>query len=310
MIRQQRDCNGDTEEGRNKIPLYVVQSVENIQTGHDIRLPSRSDFIADDDSWMDNLFPVEGNTALEGPSDLITEFGVKHNNTSRYPDYDVVKHRGEALHWTDGPDVGRGHHSEERAVVPDRRHPPPTTDENKTDGKLAFQTQYVNLMFSSFSIKGWGHDGTSCFPCHQLHLIEEPTCVYRCILILLPIQFMNSPPLVFHRLLTTTSFPFRIIFANDAFLRLRRNESVLGSSLFDCLVSDDMVMKPQISRAKAFLRSVLRGSGCSIRIVSAEDSASSFMTIPCVVNAYPVVSNGIGSEDIRYYAMRFHDVQT
>ena len=109
-----------------------------------------------------------------------------------------------------------------------------------------------------------------------------------------------------HRVLTLTSFPFRIVFANVAFIRLRRNESVIGASLFDCFVSDDMETKPHLSQAKSFLGSLLNGVGSAIQIVAAENRA----TIPCVVNAYPVVSNETGAQDICYYAMRFNDIQT
>ena len=147
-----------------------------MQKGNDVRWAGQSDFIPDDDSWMDNLFLFEGNI-LERPYDLATELGVKHNNLSGYSD--VEKYQDEAsgkrqplLHSTD---VDRRHQSGERNVGRDRRNPLLTADEGTQNDKLPFRTQYVNVMFSSFSIRGWGHDASSCLPCHYMHLIKEPT---------------------------------------------------------------------------------------------------------------------------------------
>ena len=166
MFNQQRDHNG-SGEGR-RIPFHIGGD-------QNMRWPSQSNFIADDNSWMDTLFRFEGNI-FERTNDLVTEFGAKRH--TRNGNSGDEKHRGEEWGKRQGPhltDIERRHQSGETNVVRDRRNPPPTADGGTKNDKVPFRTQYVNLMFSSFSIRGWGHDASSYLPCHYMHLIKEPT---------------------------------------------------------------------------------------------------------------------------------------
>ncbi|CAJ1964598.1 unnamed protein product [Cylindrotheca closterium] len=340
MFNQQSECNGNGDGWERRIPLRI--GGDEI-SGRRQEWPGQSHFVADGfaSSWMDNLFLLERNS-LERPDDLTPnchrsggeakrkresldltdverdkEFLLQDNIFEALndlaPDFhrsgslEEENHRGKgkrqrlALH-SDLTDVERTPHKQrERIVAKDSPANTPLSAECSQNNDVAnYRKQYPNLMFSPFSIKRWGHESGSWSPCHLINLVKEPT------------------------LLTMTSFPFRIIFANDAFLRLRRNDNnFIGVSLFDCFVSDELENKAhdlcraqpflaslsQLSRAKSFLASLLDDAGCLMRMVAAEDSET-VTTLPCVVNAYPVVSNGKGrAEDISYYAMCFDDIQ-
>ncbi|CAJ1964600.1 unnamed protein product [Cylindrotheca closterium] len=159
MLNQQRGCNGNGDRWERKIPLHIGDEHSTRQW------PGQSHFVADGDSWMDSLFLLEGNI-FERPNDLATEFGGKWNRTTEQASDEEPKSKRQSLDLTD---VGRRHQSgETRNVLRD----------DHSDNHVFFRKQYVDLMFSSLSIKGWDHDGTSCLPCHQIDLIKEPTCVY------------------------------------------------------------------------------------------------------------------------------------
>ena len=108
---------------------------------------------------------------------------------------------------------------------------------------------------------------------------------------------------MYYRLLTLTSYPFRVVYANEAFSKLSsgRKSSVIGDSVFDTFNMEGRLLRPSLATYPTLTG---RLDNEVALVPSFQDEQHNEYSVRCAVQAYPVTKRN-DSNALRYFAIRF-----
>eukprot|EP00980_Cylindrotheca_fusiformis_P027591 scaffold21455_cov116-Cylindrotheca_fusiformis.AAC.8 len=104
-------------------------------------------------------------------------------------------------------------------------------------------------------------------------------------------------------LLMLTSFPFRVVYANEMYTRLTKGKPVIGESIFLSVEAEGVPQSPSFGSYPELLDKLLHET-ISVQI------ATSSGNIPCTINTYPVMEADQGMIDLRSYIVLFQELAT
>jgi len=109
-------------------------------------------------------------------------------------------------------------------------------------------------------------------------------------------------------LLTLTSYPFRVVYANQAFSKLSsgRKASVIGESVFDTFNVEGRVLRPCLATYPTLAG---RLDNAVALVPSFTDKQNNEYSVRCGLQAYPVTKRDDPSA-LRYFAIRFAPLGT
>ena len=106
----------------------------------------------------------------------------------------------------------------------------------------------------------------------------------------------------YSRLLTLTSFPFRVIYANNAFLNLTGKKNIIGDTFYSVFVNEG-VRVPSIATCPTLLG---KFDEDIVRVSSSSNANGLF----CKIQVSPVMKNTDAPElGMRYYSVRLNQLK-
>lgn len=104
------------------------------------------------------------------------------------------------------------------------------------------------------------------------------------------------------RLLTLTSYPYRVVYSNEAFSKMSGSKtSVIGDSIFDAFKIEGSHLRPCLATYPTL---VGRLENEVALVPSFTDDQDNQYSLRCGVQAFPVTKRD-DSSALRYYAIRF-----
>lgn len=96
------------------------------------------------------------------------------------------------------------------------------------------------------------------------------------------------------------------MYANDAYTTFSGQKNIVGQPFFDSFASDDELMKPSFALYPALLQMLENGTPRTVLCQTNQKETG----IACSIQAYPVATTNSQTNSLRYYAVRFDQLET
>ena len=108
------------------------------------------------------------------------------------------------------------------------------------------------------------------------------------------------------RLLTLTSYPYRVVYSNEAFSKMSgRKTSVIGDSVFDTFKIEGNHLRPSLATYPTLVGRLEKEV---VLVPSFTDDQDNQYSLRCGIQAFPVTKRN-DSNALRYYAIRFNPLR-